>query len=274
VKHVLPTLFLFFCVFLFPKSIFATISLNISNIEKSESSYSLDASISGLSSSSNCYVQIAITAPSAPHYFGQTWSPKGEWFKYISSPAKEYITEYFVKLENDQIAKILFNTDPEDEDYKGPGEYLVKLNRYTGGSSSPAGDSNSLTLNISDPTPTQELVIVATETPTGTSTTAPTSTPTPTPTKTPTPTPTITPTKTPTTTKTITPTKLISSSSAVLGESTNSASLSAGIFVKSEAAEESEREEFKPTNYKIPFFIGIFLAISSGTLLYFRHQKD
>lgn len=286
-KRILPILFFLF-VFLFPKSVYATISLEISNVEKGESSYSLDAKLSGISASSNCYVQMAITAPDDPHYFGQTWSPKGEWFKYISSPTKEYIKEYFIKLENDQTTKILFNTDPEDSDYKGPGEYLVKLKRYTGESSSSAGESNALTFTIADPTPSP------TSTPTGTPTSTPTSTPTqtstPTPTKTPTPTPTKTPTQinTPTKVSTTAPTlaprspalpaggldEAGSTISAVLGESTDSASINANTATNLKAPPSPEKKINKPTNYKIPFFIGIFLAVSSGSLLYFRHRKD
>gem|GEM_PF-1597102 len=282
--------------FLFPKSVHSAITLNISNLEKGENSFSLDATLSGISSSANCYVQVVITAPGSPHYFGQTWSPKGEWFKYISSPAKEYIVENFVKLENDQTTKIIFNTDPNDEDYKGPGEYLVKLNRYTGSSSSPAGDSNSLTMNITDPTPTSDPTIIITETPTNTptSTTTPTntptntSTPTPvkTPTKTPTPTPTPVKTFTPTVIKTPTPTKNYviaikttpttspSTFSAILGESTDSASLSAAMVVNIEITPTPKNIVSKPKNHKTPFFIGLFLAVSSSALLYFRHRKD
>ncbi|MFZ3069166.1 MAG: hypothetical protein WA052_02505 [Microgenomates group bacterium] len=277
--------------FLFPKSAHSAITLNISNLEKGESNFSLDATLSGISSSSSCYVQVVITAPGSPHYFGQTWSPKGEWFKYISSPAKEYIVENFIKLENDQTTKIIFNTDPDDEDYKGPGEYLVKLNRYTGGSTSSAGDSNSLTMNIADPTPTSDPTTIITETPTNTptSTTTPTntptntSTPTPvrTPTKTPTPTPTpttklktTTPTKTPVIAIKTTPSNLLSTPSTILGESTDSASLSADMVVNIEITPTPENIINKPKNYKTPFFIGLFLAVSSSALLYFRHRKD
>lgn len=264
--------------FLFPKSAHSAITLNISNLEKGESNFSLDATLSGISSSSNCYVQVVITAPGSPHYFGQTWSSKGEWFKYISSPAKEYIVENFVKLENDQTTKIIFNTDPDDEDYKGPGEYLVKLNRYTGGASSSAGDSNSLTINVADPIPTSDPTIIITETPTNTPTS--TTTPTNAPTKTPTPTPTPTKLKTPTPTKLpaiaikTTPTKLLSTTSAILGESTDSASLSADMVVNIEITPTPENIINKPKNYKTPFFIGLFLAVSSSALLYFRHRKD
>lgn len=269
-------------LFLFPNTVYSAISLGISNIVKEENNYSLDASLSGISATSNCFVQVAITAPESPHYFGKTWSQKGEWFKYISSPSEEYIAEYFIKMENDTPLKILFNTESEDEDYKGPGEYLVKLSRYTGNSSSAAGYSNILTFNITDPTPTPEPTATPTPTqsPTVTSTTTPTPTPTPTKTPTPPPTPANVIARSVTTKQTPTSTIYLSSSSAVLGDSTESAILIFGS--ESATISDSEKNKIKSSeiiikksvNYKTPFFIGIFLAISAGSLLYFRHRKD
>ena len=104
---------------------------------------------------------------------------------------------------------------------------------------------------------------------------SPTSTPNPTITSTPTKSPAPTPTKI----ITISPTRFfISTSSAtfsgVLGESTDSASLSADMVVNIEITPTSENIINKPKNYKTPFFIGLFLAVSSSALLYFRHRKD
>lgn len=94
-----------------------------------------------------------------------------------------------------------------------------------------------------------------------------------------TPTPTVsiilskTPTITPTPTfKTIMAT-FSSTLSAVLGVSTESASISADIFNLSPTAI-PEKKISKIKNYKIPFFISLFIAVSSSSLLYFRHQKD
>ncbi|HBX64174.1 TPA: hypothetical protein DEG83_01880 [Candidatus Collierbacteria bacterium] len=65
-----------------------------------------------------------------------------------------------------------------------------------------------------------------------------------------------------------------STPSAILGESTDSASLSANVVVDIKIPTTPENIVNKPKNYKTPFFIGLFLAISSSTLLYFRHRKD
>jgi len=277
VKQILPVLFLLcFCVF--PKVASAAISLTISNVEKSDSFYSVEALVSGLASSSSCFVQTVLTAPGDPHYFGKMWSQKGEWINYISSPEKEFITENFIKLENDQKIKILFTNDPDDSDYLGPGTYILKLKRYTGNSTSSAGESdNTLSVEIS------EVVVTPTDTPTPTPTS--TNTPTATPTSSPTPTPTNTPTpiKTPTkATIKITPaptsTPKISSVSSsltpdVLGIATESVVVDTSPSIFVEATSPAVRKN-NPVNSKYFFFFGVFLLLTSGSWLYFRHRND
>ena len=268
--------------FLLPQNILAAISLQISNITQHDSYYSLDAVVSGVSSSSACFVQVALTAPDVTRYFGKTWSSKGEWFSYVSSPEKEYISENFIKLDNDVVTQIIFNPDPEDSDYKGPGEYTIRLKRFTGGSTSSAGDSNILSLTLSEPTPTA----APTPTPTQeiTATQTPTSTPTPTPTPTPAP---AAPTPTPTLTPTLknTPTSIATKSSSKTTTdtpSTQSSVLSASdsAMVSDFAVSLKEANIVTPSkaprlsNSKNMFFFGLFIATSSGSLLYFRHRKD
>ncbi len=100
------------------------------------------------------------------------------------------------------------------------------------------------------------------------------STATPTSSSTPTSTnlPTITPNKTPTITLKSSLASSSASISAVLAESTSSSSISAKII---DSSPSSVIKKIKlATNYKTPFFVGLFLAISSGGLLYFRHRKD
>ena len=146
--------FLFLLSFFLTSSsnVYASINLSISNLQKTDDYYSLDAVVSGIASSSACYVQAMFTAPGDPHYFGFTWSSTGSWFNYVSSPSPDFIKANFIKLENDKSVKILVKPDFSDPDYKGQGDYLLKLRRYTGGSSSSAGESNSLTINLSEPT--------------------------------------------------------------------------------------------------------------------------
>ncbi len=272
--------------FLLPQEILAAISLQISNITQHESYYSLDAVVSGVSSSSACFVQVALTAPEVTRYFGKTWSSKGEWFSYISSPEKEYISENFIKLNNDVVTQIIFNSDPEDSDYKGPGEYTVRLKRFTGESTSYAGESNMLNIILSEPTPTVAQTLSPTQEISVTQT--PNITPTPTPTPTPalvTQTPNITPTPTPTPTLKKTPTPIATKSSSMTTmdkQSTQSSVLSASDSADTYDFEVNLEEADIATPSKTPrlsnskniFFLGLFIATLSGSLLYFRHRKD
>lgn len=285
-KHILSILFLFLFVFLFPKSVHATISLSILGMEKKDDYYIVNITASGLSSTSGCFVQGMFTAtPSS--YFGYTWSSKGEWLKYNSSPDQEYVKTNFVELKNDEPQNILVKSDSEASGYKGPGDYLFKIRRFIANGNSSSHYSNIVQLALTEPIPAEVITENQTETPTVSITNTPTSTPTPTkkPTPTPTPTKTPTPTPTPTSTPTKTPTptpipaprslgEVGSTISGVLGESTNSASLSTQFFNEITVTPTTDKKISKPQNYKTPFFIGLFLAISSGSLLYFRFRKD
>ncbi|KKT81171.1 MAG: hypothetical protein UW80_C0056G0005 [Microgenomates group bacterium GW2011_GWC1_44_9] len=186
--------------------------------------------------------------------------------------------------------------------YTGPGEYYLKLKRYTGESTS-GTYSDTLSITLSEVTPSPEptptstpatpSLTTATPTVTNTPTSQPTSTPIKTniPTKTPSPTP--TPTKTPTPrpiasatpTKTITPSSSVipaqagihqisqlsgSSSAQILGDSTTS-----GLVVEIVTPSVIARQSTLPTSfYKYTFIIGAILSALSGGWLYFRHKKD
>ncbi len=185
---------------LFPKGALAAISFQISNFEKNNDYYTVDALISGAASASAYFVQAMFTPLDSNNYFGFTWSQKGEWFKYISSPDKEYIKSDFSVLETGITKKFLVKPDTDSPKYTGPGQYLLKLKRYTGESQSGTYSDNSLTVTLSDSTPIQEAIPTesSTPTPTSTPTSSPSPTLTPTKTPTPTPTPTVKPTSTPT----------------------------------------------------------------------------
>lgn len=110
-----------------------------------------------LSATSNYYLQGVMRAQSSSKYFGETQNLKGEWLDYVSSPEKEFITSnfYFTDVQNASwsgMIKLRFKVD--DPNYQGPGLYDLKLRRFTGGSTSSAGDSNSLIINLSAPLPT------------------------------------------------------------------------------------------------------------------------
>ena len=149
--------------------------------------------------------------------------------------------------------------DPSDGNCQVSGNYYFKIQRYTNGGSSSFDDQNSLSLNVTIPTPTL----------------TPTSTPTPAPTNTPMPTP--TPSKIPTTTSIkISPSssifpsvssgssQLLSSSSAVLG------------ITREPTKSVSTAQNSKQQNLLTPFaFGGAGLSIAScGILLFLKSKKE
>jgi len=112
-----------------------------------------------LSATSNYYLQGILRSQSSSKYFGETQNHKGDWIDYMSSPEKEYIVSNFFVTDVKNatwsgILKLRFKVD--DPNYLGPGPYDLKLRRFTGGSTSSAGDSNTLTVTLSTPliTPT------------------------------------------------------------------------------------------------------------------------
>ena len=197
-----------FCLhLLFPVSVFA-VSLEISNLQKINDYYSVEALFTGQSSDSACYIQAVFTKADQTRYFGRSWGQKGDCFLYVSSPEIDYIKQNFPFLQSGIRQTILISPDFDDPDFKGTGDYILKLKRYTGESNSSAGESNTLSLLLESPsipteTPSPETVATAppttasTPTPTPSPTVMVSATPTPSPTRTPTPIPTPA-TKTPT----------------------------------------------------------------------------
>lgn len=159
-----------------------------------------DASASGLditftaslSASSNYYLQGVLRSESSSKYFGETMNHRGEWVDYVSSPDKEFIASnfYLTNIETSTwSAQLKMRFKIDDPNYMGPGLYDLKLRRYTGNSSTSAGESNTLVLNLTVPlsTPTPSPVASVAPSPSPTPTPTPKSSPTPSPSPTPTP---------------------------------------------------------------------------------------
>jgi hypothetical protein len=167
-------------VLLFPRPAHA-IDLSIKDPVINNLEISINAS---LSATSNYYLQGTLRSQSSSKYFGETQNIKGDWVDYISSPEKEYIASNFFVTDVKNatwsgMVKIRFKID--DPNYLGPGLYDLKLRRFTGGSTSSAGESNTLTLNLTAALPTP------TPSPSPSPSPSPTSTPTPSPSTSPTP---------------------------------------------------------------------------------------
>ncbi len=185
------------------------------------------------------------------NYFGLTQNNSEEWVGTSSDR-----TKYF-KVSKDEVkdtwsGKLRLKVDTDSSFYKGPGNYSLKVGRYTASSGSSATWSESYYLNITGPTPTP--------TPTSLPTSTPTPTPTPTRTPTPTPAPVITKLLTPTTKLVLasfTPTA--TASFEVLGE---------GITATGEAAvKEETKKSWKPLIISL-LFVGLGLALAAGVLVW------
>lgn len=144
--------------------------------------------VASLSASSNYYLQAVLRAQSSTKYFGETQNHRGDWVDYVSSPDKELITSNFFLTDIRDASwsgslRVRFKND--DPNYLGPGLYDLKLRRFTGNSSSSAGESNTLvvTLNASLP------IVSPTPSPSPTSTPNPSPSPSPYPSPTPSPIP-------------------------------------------------------------------------------------
>ncbi len=296
-KQILPLLFLIIFLAL-PGSVSASINFTIENPIMEGDYYIVDTTLSGISSSS-AYLFGVFTNTSSPNYFGSTWGQKETWVDYQSFD-KDFIISNFPIIQKDISQKIWIKPDYLDSGYKGPGEYFLKLRRYTGSSDNSAGDSNVLTVHLTEPlitptstpSPTSTLSITVTPTVVEGSQATPTKTPTPTaiPTKTPTPTPQKTSTPTPSlregtptrqSSPSTTPSTFLSSDispSYILGDSTSSSTSDHNNSVipdlignpSGESSPSSKYVKSSPSALKYTFIFGVIISSISGGVLYFR----
>ena len=129
--------------------------------------------------------------PSGTNYFGYTQNNNGDWVGAETDRSK-----YFKIAKSDLIdaswsGKVKVKADTSDPAFSGPGEYFLKVGRYTSASDSSADWSNELVIKITGSTPTPSASPTPISTPTNTPASTPISikTPTPTPHRTLTPAP-------------------------------------------------------------------------------------
>lgn len=187
---------LFFCILISTNGALAAITFTLSNPQVNNQDITFSASLSDIASQScpsgKCYFQGMITKKGKSYYFGFTKNNAGELKGYLSSPDPNFITSNFLYCEpvnNSCEISVAMHFNHNDPDYEGPGEYEVKMKRYTGESSNGIFADNELVVSLSVATPTPS----ATPSPSPSPTASPS--PTPTPTKSPSPSPTPTPTK-------------------------------------------------------------------------------
>lgn len=207
----LKILSLFFLLFLlFPQKTLAALSItDVSPLEINSSNDAFTVSVSASSLQSNPqYLQLALTSVNPPtNLFGITVNSVGDPYIYKSSPTFSDLETTFYKFSHENgswSGQISGKIDISDKGYIGPGQYNLRLYKYTisstgNVSSSPyATWSSPMTINVSiSPTPTSTLTTTPSPTPVPTTATTPTpkpatpkpSTPKPTVASTPTPTP-------------------------------------------------------------------------------------
>lgn len=258
------SLFLFSLFFFFyPRPAFATaplITAYPTGTISLDTSFTVTATMSGLSKNSVYRLRVALAQTGTTTYFGSTFD--GTNWHYGSINDGNYIgvtTDDAGAWGGDVQGKI----DSDDPNFTtGSGTYDLKIGRYTQ-TGSTATWSNIVSVDITiPPTPTP------TNTPAPTPTSAPTNTPapTPTPTRTPTATPTPSPTKSPI------PTPTLVLPTEVLGESTESASI-AELASKTRPTK-TLRSETKILGEKTSIFpkiligIGLIFLLSCGILIF------
>ncbi len=182
------------------------VDFSISNPEIHGQEISFDAALSDVTTTNcpdnRCYLQGVLRSTSSSKYFGETLNLQSNWIDYISSPDTEYIKTNFYLTDiqmSSWSARLKMRFKIDDPTYQGPGNYDLKVRRYTGKSNSFAQESNTLNIALTATMPTATPMPAATSTPTPTPepTVTPTRTPTPTPVPTKTPTPTVKPTPEP-----------------------------------------------------------------------------
>lgn len=245
---------------------YAVIEFNISDSQVNNQEISLIASISGLTSNScfenRCFLRGLLRKVNNSKYFGQTQNNSGSWIDYISSLEKEYIQSSFFSFQPNSgswSGQLNLRFLIDDTEYKGPADYELKLQRFSGNSTGAAGESNILLLALTAPTPTPSPTITQTSTP------SPTTTSTPVPTSTPTPSP--KPSNTPTASPSSILTKI---NSQILGASDSA--------ISTPTATPIYEEEYKNTPPTIksfpnwPFYLSSFLIFVPAILLFKRHR--
>lgn len=200
----------------------------------------------------------------AGNYCGYTWNGN-TWYNgpYSVNNGWQQLLAVTVN-QSSWSGQLKAKIDASDGNCQNSGNYYFKIQRYTSGGSGSFDDQNSLSLNVSIPTPTPTPI----STPTPTLQNSPTSNPTPT--KSPTPTP-----------KPSTPAPSVSvnngsSEEAVLGESSESATLN--LSSNPLGTQNSKRKEIvlssRENNIgKILIALGFVFILACGILFSWPHIR-
>lgn len=197
------SLSIFYSLLLLPRQIYATRSLSISSSATSltsEETLTINTVPADFTPGETIYIKAAFHKSGSDNYFGFT-QKNSDWIK----NSETTINQRSIIIGSwDQ--NLVSKSDFTDSGFQGNGEYLLKVGYYyltSGDNLSPVKwSTNSLPVNLVQPTPTPTPTPIPTPVPTATpaptSTTSPTQSPTPSPKPTSTPRPTTDPTSQPT----------------------------------------------------------------------------
>lgn len=245
--------------------------MNISNAPSDinfDQEFEILVNLLNASHNTDYYFQVALTSADYPAYFGYTQKEDGTWYKYTENYDLFY--KITTSSEGSWSGKLKGKPDFEDNNFKGSGQYVLKIGRFTSSGKSHYWSDNSLALNINGPSPTPTY----TPTPTNSPTPTPEPSSTPTPTSSPTPKPNNTPTNTPTLKPTVKPTNK-ASLSALLLTATNSASIAGLATSKAQTVSQSPNliQGISSKNNPLlllPVFLSIFFL--AGSIFLFYHN--
>lgn len=148
------TLIIFFLFFLFPtQSVFAvTITVNNYPSTISTESFMIGVSISKEAKTGTNYLRADLFKEGTFNYFGETYNRK-IW--YSGSDGQQYFP-VSVTLGATTSATLQARVgNPKASDFPGPGQYKLRVRRYTSSGSAASGDvQNPVTVNIAVSTPT------------------------------------------------------------------------------------------------------------------------
>lgn len=214
-------IFLLFFLFIFKGNVF---SVTTSIIEYpstlSADAFNIKVLVEGASAGQN-YLRVDLYKEGSTNYFGETFN-NTDW--YFGSDGKKYLP---ITIESGKVASVSVQArvgQIEGTDYSGPGEYKMKIRRYTSSGTQASDTQSVVTVSINLFTPTPSPTLTPTPQPQSSSTFSPS------PTKTPSPssssTPSITQEQSPT----------IDESQDVLGETTTKADRQVDVKTKGVSA--------------------------------------
>lgn len=125
------------------------------------------------------YLEGALKSSTLTNYFGQTWNDSS-WIPYSGSSNYTSFKAITLDANSSWSGTLLFKVDTSSAFYTGPGEYTLKLIRFTtSGNDTPSSTISTITITQNTQSPTPSPSTSPTPTPTPTSSASPSPSPSP-----------------------------------------------------------------------------------------------